>query len=427
MKKELRNKIIFTIITLIVVQFLYNIPSFGINKDAVSAFLNTETGSTLSFFAMFSGNAFYQMSMFVLGITPYISASIILQLLRVGFTSLDEMAKNGKNGEKRFKRMNYELAIILAIPQTIAIVAGFANYGLLTENTLKCKILVGGLIILGSGILMLIGYILDKKGIGQGISLILFLNIISRVPSDAMSIYERFLENGTAMDYFKVISIAVVIIFISLVLVTYLQDGEKRLKTQYASINKISKGEEGTTFIPIKVNLANVMPIIFASSIFQCYILLITLLKVDDSSVFMTIAKAINSGNWFNNTNWWYTIGYLVYVAFIFLFALFYNDVTFDTEKITKNLNDNGGVIIGVRPGQETMDHLNMHLRKTTIIGSLGLIIVATIPIILSGTLKMATLSLGGTSIIIIANVICDTYRAIKCEKLEESKSTFLF
>lgn len=429
MTKELKNKIIFTALILIIIQLISNIPAYGINKEVVSTFLNSETGSALSFFSMFSGNAFYQMSMFVLGISPYISASIILQLLRAAIPSFDELAKDGKAGEKLYKRLNYIAAEILAIFQTIPIVIGFGNYGLLIENTTKYKIIISILIILGSTILMFLGNLIDKKGIGQGISLILLINILSRIPNDITTIINKFIINKPIWSQILTIFITFIIIIAIIIIVLYLQDGERRIKTQYASQLKGQKALKSnkSNYIPLKVNISNVMPIIFTTSVFQCYILITTFLNVSIDSIFGKISNLFNTSNWFNIDNPINTLGYIIYIALIFLFGFFYSEVAFDTEKITKNLKESDGVIIGIRPGKETEQYLNKELKKTTTIGCIGLIIVATIPVLISAIFNIPNLAFGGTSIIIIVGVILDTYKAIKSEKLEQSNDSFLF
>lgn len=429
MTKELRNKIIFTTLILVLIQFISNIPAYGINKDVVSIFLNSETGSAFSFFSMFSGNAFYQMSMFVLGISPYISASIILQLLRVAIPSFDDMAKDGKAGEKRFKRLTYLCAEILAVLQVIPIVIGFANYGLLIENTTYYKVVVGLLIVIGSSILMFLGSLIDKKGLGQGISLILLINILSRVPNDVTAIINRFIIGQPLSTKIITILVSIIILIGTIIAVLYLQNGEKRIKTQYASELKGRRAlkNDKSNYIPLKVNLSSVMPIIFTTSLFQSYILIITFLNVNPESIFVKIANMLNTANWFQLENPIYNLGFVFYIGLIFLFGFFYSEIIFDTEKISKNLKDNDGVVIGIRPGTETQNYLNKELKKVTTIGCIGLIIVATIPIVISALFNISSLALGGTSIIIVVHTLIDTYRAIKSEILEQSTDSFLF
>jgi preprotein translocase subunit SecY len=415
---------------LILIQFLTNIPAYGINRDVVEKFLSSDTGSALSFFSMFSGNAFYQMSMFVLGVTPYISASIITQLLRVAIPSFDEMAKDGKVGEKRFKSITYILGAILAVVQTIPIVIGFGNYGLLIENNTFYRTIVSISIILGCIIVMILSHIIEKKGIGQGISLILLINILSRAPMDLKSIFDTFISGQKVSKIVLAIFIALAIFLITTIIVIYLQNGEERIKTQYASQLKGKSALNGTlvnNFIPLKVNISNVMPVIFTTSLFQTYILITTFVGVNKNSFWAKISDLFNTQNWFQTQRPLLNLGFLLYIVLIFLFGLFYAEITFDVEKISKNLRDTGGVIIGITPGKETEKYLTKKLRKASIIGSFGLIIVATIPIIVAKVFNIQSISLGGTSIIIIVGVIIDTYRAIKCEKLEQTNDSFLF
>ena len=426
MTRELKQKISFTIIILVIIQFISNIPTYGINKEVISAFINSDTGNMLSFFSMFSGNAFYQMSMFVLGISPYITASIITQLLRTAFPSFDDMAKDGKVGEKRFKAITFILSFFLAIGQSIPIVIGFANYGLLIENTTKYKVIVTILLILGSVILMLLSSLIDKKGIGKGMSLILLLNIISRLPNDIKALYAYFIQGKSIFMIILAVIIAALIFTFTMIITLMLQNCEDRIQTSYASRRK-GLAKKANDYIPLKVNIAGVMPIIFTSSIFQTYTMIVTFLNIDKESIFYKIANMLNTANWFQLDKPIYNLGFLIYVALIIFFNIFYSQVTFDTEKITKNLKDNDASIIGIRPGNETKEFLDKKLFKASIVGAVGLIIIATIPIIIASIFGISSLALGGTSIIILCSTIIDTYRAIHSEKLENVTSSFLF
>ena len=426
MTKELKRKILFTIFILVIIQFISNIPAYGINRDVISSFINSDTGNMLSFFSMFSGNAFYQMSMFVLGISPYITASIVTQLLRTAIPSFDDMAKDGKAGEKRFKAITFILAFFLAIGQSIPIVMGFASYGLLIENTLKYKVIVAILLIIGSVILMLLSTLIDKKGIGKGMSLILLLNIISRLPNDLQSLYAHFVKGKSIFMIILAVVIAALIFTVTTIITLMLQDCEDRINTSYASKAK-GIAKKANDYMPLKVNIAGVMPIIFTSSIFQTYTMLVTFLNVDKESIFYKIANMLNTANWFQLEKPIYNLGFIIYVILILLFTIFYSQVTFDTEKITKNLKDNDASIIGIRPGSETKEFLDKKLFKASMVGAIGLIIIATIPIIIASIFGISSLALGGTSIIILCSTIIDTYRAIHSEKLENVTSSFLF
>lgn len=425
----LKKKILFTLFILFLIQVCSNIPAPGINRDILSAFLQSDSSNAFSLFTMFSGNAFSKMSIFVIGISPYISASIVMQLLRVVIPSLEEMSKDGKTGQDRFKKITYIVAGVLAVVQSIPVTMGFASYGLLTENNAFYISIVSISLIIGSIIQIVLGNIIDKKGIGNGISLILLTNILSRFPSDISVIYEIFVKDKGIKGFTLTILVCAIIITITLIGIIYLQDGEKRVKTQYSSQVKGQKGLYGVAnnFIPIKVNIAGVMPIIFTSSMFQMYILVITLLKVDSNSIWQTIASFLSSSNWFQWNTPIYNLGFLIYCGLIFAFSYFYSTLVFNPEEIADNLRKQGAVVVGIRPGKLTEEYLNNKLKTLRNVGSICLIIVTTIPMIVSSIFHVAGLAFGGTSIIIVVGVILETYKVIEAEKLETKTSSFLF
>lgn len=426
---SLKDKIVFTLIILFFIQVFSNIPAPGINREILATFLNSDTSNAFSIFTMFSGNAFSQMSIFVIGITPYISASIVMQLLRVVIPSLEEMSKDGKTGQDRFKKITYIVAGILAVIQTIPVTLGFASYGLLIKNDMFHIASVAGSLIVGSIIEITLGNVIDKKGIGNGISLILLINILSRFPNDIRVIIEMFITGKGFKGLFGTIVICGVAIVFTLIGIIYLQDGEKRIKTQYSSQVKGQKGLYGVAnnFIPMKVNMAGVMPIIFTSSMFQMYILIITLLKVPQDSIWMKISSFLSSSNWFQWNISIYNLGFIIYCLLIFMFSYFYSTLVFDPEEIADNLRKQGAVVVGIRPGKPTEEYLNQKLKTLRNVGSICLIISTSIPMIVSALFNVSGLSFGGTSIIIVVGVILETYKAIEAEKLENKTSSFLF
>ncbi len=426
--KELKSKLLITILVLIFAEFLTNIPAPGINKDLLNSFYSSEIGQAMNFFTLFSGNSLANMSMFILGISPFITASIILQLLRVAFPKLDEMAKDGKQGEDRFKRINYILGGVFSILQSIPIAYSFRKSGILIENNTTYMVIVSASLIAGSLIFMFLGSVIDKVGLKNGISLILMANIVSRIPKDIMIIYEKYSVDNMPKG---IVAIAVAVIIFSFLAIwtIFLQDGEKRIPTQYSGrVSNRKLQSKGSSYIPVKVNVAGVMPIIFTMNIFQMYSLIVNLLNVKQGSVALEIAHVLNTNYWFDKNHMIYTIGIVLYAALLIFFQYFYSIIQFDTEKIANDLKKQGGVVTGVRPGKPTQDFLDKKLKSITIVGSILLFVVAVIPILLSAAFGMQSLSLGGTSIIIIVGVMVEAYKNIESECLQNSQSsTFLF
>ncbi len=426
--KELQLKLIFTILILIFAEFLTNIPAPGINRQLLGQFYSSDIGQALNFFTLFSGNSLSNMSMFILGISPFITASIILQLLRVAFPKLDEMAKDGKVGEDKFKRLNYILGGAFSVLQSIPIAYSFKRSGILIENTTPYVVIVSVSLIAGSLIFMFLGSAIDKIGLKNGISLILMSNIISRIPKDVGVIYEMFSIDNMAKG-FVALGVAFIVFSFLAIWTIFLQDGEKRIPTQYSGkvSNRKVKGN-GSSFIPIKVNVAGVMPIIFTMNIFQVYTLIVNFAGAKQGSVAMEISKALNTNYWFDKNHMIYTVGLLLYAVLLVFFQYFYSIIQFDTEKIANDLKKNGGVVTGIRPGKPTQEYLDKKLKSITIVGSILLFVVAIIPILLAAAFNLHSLSLGGTSIIIIVGVMIETYKNIESETLQSSQnSSFLF
>ena len=426
--KELKKKVFITIIVLIFVEFLTNIPSPGINKEMLSQFYSSDIGQSLGFMTLFSGNSLSNMSMFILGISPFITASIILQLFRVAFPRLDEMAKDGKQGEEKYKRINYMLGGVFSILQSIPVAHSFKKSGILTDDSIRCIMTVCISLIIGSLIFMFLGSIIDKFGLKNGISLILMTNIISRIPKDVKIIFKMYSVNNFARGILAVIIAFIIFSFLSIWTI-FLQDGEKRIVTQYSGrvSNQKIQGKN-TSYIPIKVNVAGVMPVIFTMNIFQIYSLIINLLDIEKKSIAFEIAHALNTKYWFNKENMFYSVGIILYAALLIFFQYFYSIIQFDTEKISKDLKKNGGVVVGIRPGKPTQEFLDKKLKSITVVGSILLFVVAVVPVLIFTFFNLQLLSLGGTSIIIIVGVMNQVYKEVESECLQNTQnSSFLF
>ena len=429
--KDLQKKLLITFLLLVLTQFLSNIPTPGINRDTLSTFFESNLGQALGFFSLFSGNSLQNMSMFMLGISPYITASIILQLLRVSFTKFDDMAKDGKEGERKYKIITYASGAIFGVIQAIPLAISFGKSGVLVENTPKYIALVSASLILGSVIFMLIGFLIDKFGIKNGISLILMTNIISRIPGDLMNIYEVYMHGQTIPHWILTILAVLLLSAFLIVWTIYLQDGEKRVPTQYSG-RIASTSQYGNTknesYIPIKVNVAGVMPIIFTLNIFQTVTLVLAMTGASNDGVGMHISRVLNTQYWFNPDNMIYTLGIILYAALLVFFQYFYTIIQFDTEKIANNLKAQGGVVTGIRPGKPTKEFLDKKLKSIIIVGSALLFVVAIVPVIVSGLSNLKSLSLGGTSIIIIVGVLVETYKLLESDCLQNVQdSSFLW
>lgn len=417
----LSQKLIFTSIILILIQFLSQIPIWGINREYISLWIDGDMSSIFGMFNIFSGMSFQNLSLFALGIAPYITASIILQLLRVAITPLDQMCKDAHDEKKFVEKITFILAFFIGILQVIPLVVNIASSGLLTQNTMAYKLLVGGSILIGSAIVIALGKIIDKKGVGNGISLILLINILSSLKMDFIGIYQMFISGKDFMTIGITIAITLAVIVFSLLVVIYLHEGKKDVKVMFSGRmqgGKIVKAPDSV--IPLKVNMSGVMPVIFASTFVQLIPMIAVLFKAKEGSALLEISKYFNQTYWFNFGDIKYTIGVVFFFVAVVFFSYFYNMISFNTYDIANNLNKQGGTIAGIRPGKTTKEYLDAQVRYMILLGSLMLIIVAIIPMIIGGIANIG-LSFGGTSIIIVVSVLLETYKTINIERTKLS------
>ena len=279
----------------------------------------------------------------------------------------------------------------------------------------------------GSALLMWIGERITDNGVGNGISIVLLINIVSGTPQDMMTLYERFMA-GRSVAVATVSGIIVLAIIVAIVVfVLVLNDAERRIPVQYSKKMQGRRMIGGqSTYIPLKVNTANVIPVIFASSIMSMPVMIAQFFHVDYSTIGGKILLALSSSNWFKPEAPAYSIGMLVYIVLVVLFAYFYTSITFNPLEVANNMKKSGGFIPGIRPGKPTSDYLNNILNYIVFIGACGLVIVCIIPIIASGLFSVGSLSFGGTSLIIIAGVILETIKAVESMMLVRNYKGFL-
>ena len=424
--KELRKRIGFTFLMLIVVRLGSLLPVPGINASALSALFNS-SDSAFNFFDQFTGGSFSQMSVFALNITPYITSSIIMQLLTIAFPSLEEMQRDGESGRKKMTKITRYLTIGLALGESIAMAIGFSRSGYLSDNGIFSIIAIVATLTAGSGVLMWLGERITENGVGNGISIVLTINIISRMPVELTSLYTQFIQGKTvAWGILAGVIIAAIIIAL-VVLVVVLQSAERRIPVQYSK--KIQGRREvggGSSIIPMKVNTAGVIPVIFAQSLLQTPIIIVTLLHKNGGTGFWSkILAGMSQQNWFDPDNWIYTIGAVVYVLLVIGFAYFYTSITFNPLEIAENLKRQGGFIPGIRPGKPTSDYLQSILNHIIFVGAIGLSIVALLPIVFNGLFN-ASVSFGGTSIIIVVGVVIETLKQIESQMMVRNYKGFL-
>lgn len=427
--KEVRNGLLYTLMMLVIVRIGSQLPVPGVVSGYFSAWFNNQVGAeAFNFLDALTGGSFDQMSILALSVSPYITSSIIMQLLTIAIPKLEEMQKDGEDGRKKIAELTRYVTIGLALTESLALAIGFGRQGLLEDYNAMSVIVTVVTLTAGSAFLMWAGEQITEKGVGNGISIILLINIVSRVPADMSSLFEKFVfsKDNIAKACLAAFVILAVIL-ITIVLVIVLQNGERRIAVQYAKKvqgRNLVGGQ--STHIPLKVNTSGVIPIIFASSIMQFPGIIATLIgKSNVTGVWGHILNGLSSSNWCNPDNWWYTIGLLVYILLVIGFAYFYTSITFNPIEIANNLKKQGGSLLGVRPGKPTVDYLTGVLNYIVFIGAVGLIIVAVIPIFFNGFFG-AAVSFGGTSLIIIVGVILETIQQIESKMLVRYYKGFL-
>ncbi len=425
--KEVRKKILYTFLILIVVRIGAQLPVPGVNTTYFASWFASQSGTAFNFFDAMTGGSFTQLSVFALSITPYITSSIIIQLLTIAIPKLEEMQKEGEEGRKVIAKITRYVTVALALIESTAMTIGFGRSGMLVEFTWYNVIVAIFTMTAGSAMLMWLGERITEKGVGNGISIILLINILSGLPDDFMSLYERFIAgNSVAIGVLAAVIILLVILAL-VVFVVLLQGGERRIPVQYAKKMQGRRYVGGqSSNIPLKVNTAGVIPVIFASSLMSFPVVIAQFFDVDYTSIGGRILMGLSSSNWCKPSDPILSIGLLVYILLIVAFAYFYTSITFNPIEIADNMKKQGGFIPGIRPGRPTSDYLNRILNYIVFVGAVGLIIVAIIPILFSGLLNVSQLSFGGTSIIIIVGVILETLKQIESLMLVRYYKGFL-
>ena len=415
--KDIRKRIIFTFLMLVVIRIGSQLPIPGVNGDVFANWFASQTADGMGFFDAVTGGSFLNLSIFALNITPYITSSIIMQLLTIAIPKLEEMQRDGEDGRKKIAEITRYLTIALALIESIAMAIGFGRGGYLDEFNALNVIMVIFTLTAGSAVLMWIGERITEKGVGNGISIVLTINIISRMPNDIGTLYQQFISGKTVPKGILAAVIIIAIIVAMIVFVVLLQDGVRKIPVQYSKKIQGRKQVGGqSTHIPLKVNTSGVIPVIFAQSLLQTPVIIASLLgKGNGTGIGSKILKGMSQSNWCNPSEPIYNIGLVIYIVLIIAFAYFYTSITFNPLEIANNMKKAGGFIPGIRPGKPTSDYLNKILNYIVFIGAVGLAFVAFIPIFFNGVFN-ADVSFGGTSIISIVGVVIETLKQIESQ-----------
>lgn len=435
--KDIRRRLFFLLLMIIVIRIGSQLPVPGTDGDYFRNWFDSQSGDAFNFFDAFTGGSFTQMSIFALNITPYITSSIIMQLLTIAIPKLEEMHKDGEEGRKKIASITRYLTIGLSVFEGIAMSIGFGRQGLIpvlssgSGSSVFEKIAAAFVVVVcltaGSAMLMWIGERITEKGVGNGISIVLTINIVSTMPNDFTGLYETFVKGKTIAKGALAALIICAIVLVMIVFVLILNDATRKIPVQYSKKMQGRKMVGGqSSHIPLKVNTAGVIPIIFASSIMSFPTIIASVLgKANGTGMGSEVLRMLSSNNWCNPERPIYSIGLLVYVVLVIFFAYFYTSITFNPIEVADNMKKQGGFVPGIRPGKATTDYLTKILNYIIFIGAAGLVVVAIIPFFFNGVFG-AQVSFGGTSIIIVVGVVLDTIKQIESMMLVRNYRGFL-
>ena len=413
---ELRKKIVFTLMILLVYRIGNAIPVPYVNTDVLSAYLQSMGTTILGLYDVMSGGAFSMATVFAMGIQPYINSSIIIQLLTVAIPALERMSRDGgEEGKRKLKSITRYATVAIAVLQALGYYFLMRNNGILMDSGIWAALVIMVSFVAGSSFLMWLGEQCNEFGVGNGISMILFAGIISRVPAMVSSLYSSIVS-GT-MHWAWTILIVVGILLL-VVLIVFVSDAERRIPVQYAKrqVGRRMYGGQSSS-LPMKVNMSGVLPIIFAQSIASLPATIAAFLPAPAEGTFWyALLQAIDTQS---------VLYMIVYFLMIIGFSYFYATIQFNPIEIANNLKRNGGFIPGFRPGKPTSDFIAKVLNKITLFGAIYLGIVAIVPLI-AGKVLPVNVGIGGTSVIIVVGVALETVQALESQMLMRQYKGFM-
>ncbi|MCR5723291.1 MAG: preprotein translocase subunit SecY [Lachnospiraceae bacterium] len=424
--KEIRVKLLFTLLMIIIIRIGCQMPVPGVDPNYFRDWFNKQTSDAFNFLDAFTGGSFLNMSLLALNITPYITSSIIMQLLTIAIPALEEMQKEGGEGRKKIASITRYVTVALALIESTAMTISFGQGGLLRQYNALNVITVIVALTAGSAFVMWIGERITEKGIGNGISIVLLVNIIARIPQDLQGLITTFVTGKPIATQVLAVVIILAVLVLMVMLVVLLNAGLRKIPVQYARRSQGSKIGGGTaTNIPIRINTAGVIPIIFATSLMQTPGIISSFAGYEGTGAWRVVLNLLSSRAWFNKSQPVYTLGILIYIVLVVVFAYFYTSITFNPVELADNLKKSNGFIPGIRPGKPTSDYITNILNAIIFIGAIGLTIVGILPYIFYGVFH-AEVTFLGTSLIIVVSVIIETLTQIESMMLVRNYKGFL-
>ena len=415
---ELRKKIVFTLLILLIFRVGNAIPTPYINTELLGAYIDSTGGSLLSLYNVMSGGAFAQATVFALGVQPYINSSIIIQLLTIAIPALERLAREGgEAGKKKIASITRYATVAIALLQAFGYYMICKNYGILEQSGIWPALVIIVTLVAGSSFVMWLGEQVNEFGIGNGISMILFAGILARIPT-AFTTGRYFVAQKGSIGYLW-LALVLLGILAMIVLIVHVNGAERRIPVQYAKrqVGRKMYGGQAST-LPMKVNMSGVLPIIFAQTIASLPATIWAFIGTpEEGTVGRSIYNAIDTKS---------VLYLIVYFLMIIGFSYFYATIQFNPVEISNNLKRNGGFIPGFRPGKPTSDFIAKVLNKVTLFGAIYLGIVAICPLIAGKLLGNSGLAIGGTSLIIVVGVALETVRALESQMMMRQYKGFL-
>ncbi|MEI8062110.1 MAG: preprotein translocase subunit SecY [bacterium] len=409
LNKSLRNKILFVLGVLVVYRFLSHVPVPGIPTDKLAAFFNSN--QLLNLISVFSGSGLSSLSIIMLGVGPYITASIIIQLMTMIFPKLKEMQQEGgAEGRRKFTQYSRMLTVPLAIIQAFSYIILLQRSGVIPSNIPAFQMMTNvSIIVAGSILVMWLGELATEFGIGNGISTIIFAGIVSRLPQMIAQVQSSILDSSQLPAVIGAVVLALVVIYF----VVVVTEAERPIPVTYTKQMRGASSQGGSgvaTYLPLRLNQAGVIPIIFAISILVFPQMLLSLVKNSKYAWINTTAAGVDA---FMQNTWFYAGAYFVLVV---LFTFFYTSVTFDPKSISENLQKNGAFISGIRPGESTMQYLSHVVTRITLVGAVFLGLIAVLPVIVHAITGIQALTIGGTALLIVVSVVMDMIKKVSAQ-----------
>ena len=425
---ELKSKMLFTLLILVLYRLGSSVVVPFVDANLMQAFSEQTSGTVFEYMSFLSGQAFSQGTLFALNVMPYITSSIVMQLLTIAIPALERMAQDGEEGKKKISAITrvvtVALALITAFGYTQMLKAGFGTgVSYLTDNSVFAQIVIIACYCAGAALIMWLAERINEHGIGNGISMILFANILSRVPALLSGVWSMTFTQGGFSGFtfgglcLSILSIAITVAII--VMIVWFTESERRIPVQYAKRQVGRKMYGGqTSNLPLKMNMAGVMPIIFASSIVSIPATIAGFINDSESKFVAWVEK------WFNYNTWPYLV---VYIALILAFSYFYIMISFNPVEVSNNIRNQGGSVPGIRPGRPTADYIKRILNRITTIGAVFLIFIAGFPMLMSIVLpNFSGLAFGGSSLLIVVGVALETFRNLEAQLSMRNYKGFL-